>query len=209
MSFHQLPSGYKLVKTIDMKKDRNLGVLLNIVASIGFVVVLALAYLIKPFPYGTDLQIHHFFVIVGGLVVYIVAHELVHALFMRLFIKQRVNFGIHIWAAYAGVKDGYFTKREYFVIGLAPVTLLGLLLTGLLIYVTNSTLVASNWYWPLIMIQGQNIVGAIGDYFVVYHLLRAKPEVLVNDDGMSMRFYEQNSDEQSSVKSTRDDTDFI
>ncbi len=86
MSFKQLLAKYNLTRADDLKGDWNLGRLLNISAMLlGFLIVVV-GYFIKLFSDGIDFQVRHFFVLIGGLGVSILLHELIHALFMRLFL---------------------------------------------------------------------------------------------------------------------------
>lgn len=190
MSKNLLPPEYQLAREIDLKANHRLAVFLNILSAVIFIIILGLGFLLKPIPYGMDLEPYHFVSIIGGLFLYIFLHEAVHALFMRIFAKEPINFGFHVWAAYAGMKRGYFSRPEYMVIALAPITILGLILTLLLICITSVSGPVNNWYWPILVIQAQNIAGSIGDYYVSIILTKMNRRVLVNDDGMSMRYYE-------------------
>jgi hypothetical protein len=183
MSVHELPENYILAKSIDLKSDRSLTTFLNVIGTVIFLAVIGTGFLLHPFPEGFSFDIYDLLVLVGGLALYVILHELLHALFMWIFLKEKLNFGFQVKAAYAGMKKGYFSKREYFIIALAPVLLLGIGIF-LLSYFLDVT-----WFWPLQIIQGQNLAGAVGDYYVIVLLMKMPRTAYINDVGMAMRYY--------------------
>ena len=50
------------------------------------------------------------------------------------------------------------------------------------------------WFLAAYFIQAMNLSGAAGGLYVVYLCLRAPAGLLVNDDGVSMRFYLKKED---------------
>lgn len=199
MGLTDLPVNYRLAREIDMRKDKKMAFWLNIAGTAVFLVLCVIGYFIHPIA-ASDIQqpFMQAVALIGGLFVYIILHELTHALFMRIFIHEHVNFGFHVYAAYAGMKNGYFRRHEYVVVALAPVILLGCLLVLL-------TFLFPAWFWVLFIIQGQNVAGAVGDYFVIYLLSRTPKDTLVNDDGMSMRYYVIDTSKPIYEKSSDDD----
>ncbi len=183
MAFNHLPENYHLTREIDMRKDKRIAFWLNLVGTLVFLATGVVGYFIHPVTDWMSFDLYQVLALVLGLFIYIILHELIHAFFMRLFCKAKVNFGFHTYAAFAGMKQGYFTKAEYIIIALAPVVLLGAALVCLNIFLPES------WFWAFFIIQGQNIAGAVGDYFVIILLLKTPRKTLVNDDGMSMRYY--------------------
>ena len=184
MGVTKLPSNYRLAREIDMRKDKKMAFWLNVAGTVLFFALCVVGYFIHPIDSTFDFKFIYIIVVIAGLLAYIILHELTHALFMRIFIHNRVNFGFHVYAAYAGMRDGYFRRLEYIIIALAPVVILGIAL-GLLNF-----FLPSGWFWTIFIIQGQNIAGAVGDYYVIYLLTKTSSKTLINDDGMSMRYYE-------------------
>ena len=189
MNFIPEPSDSQLVFQLDLKKERTLGRYLNIVGTLIFIAVIAVGYLIKPFPYGADFTLIHVIGILALFVVYVVVHELVHALAMLFFSRQRLRFGIHGYFAYAGMPEAYFSKRQYVLVALAPSALLGALLIAIAVLIAIGNPSFGSWYWVTLIIMGQNFGGSIGDYYVVNRLSKFPAPVFINDDGMRMRFY--------------------
>jgi len=189
MNFVPEPSDSQLVFHLDLKKERTLGRYLNIVGTLIFILVMAIGYIILPFPYGADFSFIHVIGIVAGFLGYVVIHELVHALAMLMFSNKRLRFGVHGYFAYAGMPEAYFSKRQYVLIALAPSALLGAILISIAAIIATGNPLFGSWYWVTLIIMGQNFGGSIGDYYVVNRLAKFKAPVFINDDGMRMRFY--------------------
>lgn len=193
MSYNALPTNYSEVARIDMKTNRRLAINLNLASIVIFLLVVVISHFIKPIPYGLKMGPLQLGAMIILPILYLILHELIHALFMRIFVKGRLVLGMTIWAAFAGMPSGYFSKKNYIIIALAPVVIsLFVISIGLIIITTPIDDNLNAWYWPLIFVQAMNIGGSIGDYYVVAKVLKMSRHVLTNDDGMSMRFYEPN-----------------
>lgn len=186
MSCTELPLEYVEYKNIDLMKDKKLFWFVN-----GLSLALALAMFIPALiMVGFDVEnlelgqyLIKLAVVVVGMVVYIILHELVHGVFFKLFCKgAKLNFGLTKTAAYCG-SNSYYTKAQYIVIGLAPVVIWGAVLLILNLFLPFG------WFWPVYIIQLMNISGAAGDFTVTVMLLKAPKEVLVYDSGSAMIFY--------------------
>lgn len=183
----RVPDGFVAVREIDLEKNKKVFVLLNVASLVLALVVLVPALMIRGFEFsfsadeagGVALQ---FFSVAVGLVAYMVLHELVHGVCIRLIASVKPKYGFKGWAAYAGAPDTYFTKGEYIIVALAPVVVWGVVLLVL-------NLLLPQWFWPIYLIQTINISGAVGDFYVTALSLRLPKELLVNDDGVTMRFY--------------------
>ena len=46
-----------------------------------------------------------------------------------------------------------------------------------------------SWFWIVYLIEVLNLSGSAGDLYVFYWMIRLPNDLLINDDGMSMRFY--------------------
>ena len=114
-----------------------------------------------------------------GIFVYIVGHEAVHGALMWLFSHQKPKFGISLQYAYAG-SDYRFPKKQYLIIAIAPLLVWGIVLLLL------ALLLPSGWFWPVWIIQVQNVSGAAGDLFMFFHILRKPDQVLIQDSGTAM-----------------------
>ena len=124
-------------------------------------------------------------VLILGIALYLILHELTHGIVMKLFGTKKIKYGFTGDFAYAG-SDDYYAKTPYIIIALAPVILWGIVL--LLLCFT----VPYNWLWIVCLIQTINIYGAGGDFYVTFKFLRLPKDILVRDFGTSMTVYSKN-----------------
>ncbi len=180
-----LPEEYRLLREIDLQKNKKLAVLVNVGALVIALPLFLLGLWLQP-PFRDGeliLSLPALLVALFGMVAYLFLHEWVHGIFIRHYCGKKAEYGFTGLYAFAGRKDAYFAKRPYLVISLAPVVLWG---AALLIL---NLLCGPAWFWTAYLIQIINLSGAAGDLYVTALLLRMPAGVLVNDDGVSMRFY--------------------
>lgn len=183
-----LPEGYIEAEKIDLVKNRKQMLLVNGLAILLTVLLIAVGMFIQPVDQLFDLEHHPFktalkcLVIAVGIFAYIAGHEAVHGVFMWHYSRIKPNFGFSFTYAYAG-SECYFAKNAYLAIALAPVTIWAVLL-GVL-----NALVPADWFWVVWAIQLMNISGAAGDFYVFFRMLRAPETVLVQDTGTAMTVY--------------------
>ena len=125
-----------------------------------------------------------FGILLAAIVVYMVLHELVHGIAMRLCGTKKIKYGFTGMYAFAGSED-YYYKKPYIFIALAPVVLWGVVLAII------TPLVPEQWFWVVYMIQVTNISGAAGDLFVTVKFSRFSDSILVKDYGVGMSVYDQ------------------
>ena len=123
-----------------------------------------------------------FIILMVLIVVYMVLHELVHGVTMKLFGTKKVKYGFTGLYAFAG-SDDYYDKKSYIIIALAPVVI-----WGIVIAVVNA-LVSPEWFWVIYFIQISNISGAAGDIYVTAKFSRLPKDILVKDVGVGMTVY--------------------
>lgn len=185
---HLLP-GYDLYEVIDLAEDRKMMLRINISGMAVMAAMLICGFVWHPqmnacFEQGFPGILLAFAVMIAGYVAYIVLHEWVHGVFIRLLSGEKAQFGLQLSKGYAFAKSDYFFgKAAYVVIALAPVVIWGLVLNVLL------GTVPPQWYLPVYFIQAMNIGGAVGDYYVTWRILRMPKGVLVIDSGTSMKFF--------------------
>ena len=115
-------------------------------------------------------------------VAYIVLHEVVHGVAMKICGTKKVRYGFTGLYAFAGSED-YYGKKAYIFIALAPVVLWGTVLAVVNFFVPTE------WFWVIYIIQITNISGAAGDYFVTAKFSRFPKDILVRDCGVGMTVY--------------------
>jgi len=183
-----LPIGYEEFYSVDLQNDKKMAFLINF-----FVVVIALifgipAHFAVPIStlFSMDDGISNYFIRFLALAVlsvaYIILHELVHGLAMKLCGTKKIKFGFTGMYAFAG-SDDYYYKKPYIFIALAPVVLWGIVLAVVNIFVPTS------WFWVVYFIQLFNLSGAAGDLFVTFRFLRFPKDILIKDYGVKMIVY--------------------
>lgn len=188
----ELPESYLPIMHLDLQHDRKQAIIVNVIALIIAAAMIAAGIPIVPIWTLFDMSagfgpyLARFGVLIGGMVVYLILHELVHGVFMRHFSKMRPHYGFTGMYAYAG-SEAYFDKFSYIIIALAPIVIL-----GIVIAVVNS-LVSEAWFWVVYIIQIANISGAAGDLYVTARFQRLPKDIFVQDTGVTMTVYSAQS----------------
>jgi hypothetical protein len=188
-----LPEGYVQSGEINLKKNKRLAIALNIsalfIGVIIFIVLSSFAALIRPGLMNTS-----GIITVGGMVALIVAvvllmtiHELIHGFFFWVFTRNKPVFAIRLFYAYAGAPDWYIPTRQFMIIALGPLVIIGVM--GMLLML----LVPESWVLMIAIMVALNTGGSIGDLLVFTRLIKLSPTSLANDTGDVMSFYERPS----------------
>lgn len=183
----KLPQNYDLLETIDLKSDKKSNALVQAISIVLYVLLFIGGYFTKDLTFFAYLHfkyiIFNVLIAVIGSIVYIVLHELTHALFIKIFApKSKVKFGFTAGMAYAG-SDECFKKLPYLVIALAPLVIWTLLL------LIPCLLVPTVYFWGVYFVQMLNVAGAAGDLYVTIKILKAPKNCLIIDNGVSMEVY--------------------
>lgn len=183
-----LPVGYREIYSVDLQKDKKPAVLVKVLAIIIAVVLFLPANRYIPlttlFNIGVSESLYfaRLGVIVGGIIFYMILHELVHGLAMKIFGTKKVKYGFTGMYAYAG-SDDYYDKKSYIIIALAPIVVWGIVLAII------NVLVPYEWFWVVYLIQLINLSGAAGDLFVTVRFSKMPKDILVRDYGVGMTVY--------------------
>ena len=184
----QLPDGYREIYAIDLQKNKKLAFWINALAILIGVVLAVPMHFVVPFSTLFDMSrgygayFARFGVMLAAMIAYMVLHELVHGIAMKLCGTKRVKYGYTGLYAFAGSED-YYDKAAYIFIALAPVVLWGAVLFVLMLTVPTS------WFWVVYIVQISNLSGAAGDFFVTLRFSRFPKDILVRDSGVSMCVY--------------------
>jgi len=185
----KLPNKYVLDYELDIIKDKKLLIKLNIYSFVLFALVMSIYLLIIKFT-DKSLSLQELgnaslkmliFILLS--ILYIFAHEIVHAIVYKFYTKEKVKFGFHGMAASASVPGVYFYKKPYLTIGLAPFIVFTILFIVPIFFLNGVDLLL------LFLLIGTHIGGCIGDFFVSFKLLKYPDNTLIEDMGPSMRFY--------------------
>lgn len=191
-STNTLPEGYEKIYSVDLQKNKKMLFGIN-----GLALLITVAMIVPVCFYipmitlfdmekGILLYILRFAVLLLGGVVYIILHELVHGIAMKLCGTKKIKYGFTGMYAFAG-SDDYYSKKPYIFIALAPVVLWGIVLFVINLFVPN------DWFWVVYFIQIGNISGAAGDFFVTFKFSRMPSDILVKDYGVGMEVYSLHS----------------
>lgn len=183
----KLPQNYDLLETIDLKGDKKSNALVQAISIVLYVLLFIGGYFTKDLTFFAYLHfkyiIFNVLIAVIGSIVYIVLHELTHALFIKIFApKSKVKFGFTAGMAFAA-SDECFKKLPYLVIALAPLVIWTLLL------LIPCLLVPTIYFWGVYFVQMLNVAGAAGDLYVTIKILKAPKNCLIIDNGVSMEVY--------------------
>ncbi|MBQ8029816.1 MAG: DUF3267 domain-containing protein [Clostridia bacterium] len=183
-----LPNGYEEIFSVNLQKDKKVALLINTFAIILTIImavpmhfhvsVLTLFSMEK----GLGSYSIRFIALLLLIVAYMILHEFVHAIAMKLFGTKKVNFGFTGLYAFAG-SDDYYNKRSYIIIALAPVVIWGIIL-GII-----NAFVPEDWFWVIYFIQISNISGAAGDIYVTAKFSKFPKDILIKDSGVGMTVY--------------------
>ena len=183
-----LPDGYSEMFSVNLQKDKKTALLINIMALIIAAVFGVPMHFYVPFTTLFDMQnglknyIIRFACLLGLLVVYMILHELVHGITMKIAGTKKVKYGFTGLYAFAG-SDDYYDKTTYIIIALAPIVVLGAVLAVI------NAFVPENWFWVVYFIQLSNISGAAGDLYVSFKFMKLPKDILVKDSGVGMTVY--------------------
>ena len=188
----QMPEGYKLGKIIDLENNRKQLILVNacavlvavaLIAPMLFLVPIQGLFKLNSFGFGGFVVYAlRFATLLVGSVLYVILHELTHALFMKIFGAKRVKIGFNFIYAYAESRSEYFRKWPYIVIALAPVVIFFIIFALICPFIYNTP-----WFWVVYLWQVQNLSGAIGDIIVSLMLLNKPKNSYIQDKGTNMR----------------------
>jgi hypothetical protein len=184
--YKELPVGYKEIKVIDAKDVKTI-VIMNIVAVLLYIASILPFFLLRPlnlsFENLKELQIA-LIVLMFGMLIYIILHELVHGFWYKVLTKEKLTFGLTLTVAFCGVPNIYVSKKTALFAITGPFILFSVILLPILIIMPTNLI-----YCALVMIFGLHISGCVGDLYGMFYLLSQKGNILMNDTGPKQTFY--------------------
>ncbi|MBQ3005815.1 MAG: DUF3267 domain-containing protein [Clostridia bacterium] len=187
-SFNSLPEGYSEIYSVDLKKNKKLSLFVNAAALIIAVGMVIPMHFYVPITTIIDMEkglgayCIRFASLLVLMVLYIVLHEVVHGISMKICGTKKIKYGFTGVYAFAG-SDDYYDKKSYIFIALAPIVLWGIVLAVVNFFVPVE------WFWVVYFLQIVNISGAAGDLFVTVKFSRLPSDILVQDYGVGMKVY--------------------
>jgi hypothetical protein len=178
-------AGYKIIQQVDLKRNQTLFNVLSFLGSLIFIVVIGLGLMMLPEGDLATIDGWLLLIIFLGLSIYVIVHEAIHVISMKLFSKEKIIVGFNWRHAFAGMNNAVFTRHQYTFIALAPSISLGIILFIAMLNFNSQLSV----FAFLLFIIAQNFAGSTGDFYVVYVLSQIQGHVLVHDDGLVMSYY--------------------
>jgi hypothetical protein len=192
-STQTLPEGYAQSGEINLKKNKRLAIALNIVSFFvavpSFFLLSSFAVLVRPGLMNTSgiITAGGAAVVVGLVVMLMTIHELIHGFSFWVFTRSRPVFALRLFYAYAGAPDWYIPTRQFALVAVGPLVIIGAV--GLLLML----LVPESWVLFIAFVVAMNTGGSMGDLLVLTRLLKLSPTCLANDTGDVVTFYEHPS----------------
>lgn len=187
-ALNHLPVNYREIFSVNLQTDKKMATWLSIVSLlIGIIMVVPMSFYIPistlfDFSQGMVAYIVRFVVLIISIILYMVLHEAVHGIAMKICGTKKVKYGFTGMYAYAG-SDDFYDKKSYIFIALAPVVLWGIVLLVINPFVPKS------WFWVVYSIQIINFSGAVGDFYVTAKFSKMPEDILVSDCGVGMKVY--------------------
>lgn len=183
-----LPEGYKEIYSVDLQKNKKMALFVNVLAVVIAVILVVPMQFLVPISTLFDMEDGllqysiRFFALIVLMIVYMVLHELVHGVAMKLCGTKKVKYGFTGLYAFAG-SDDYYGKKSYIFIALAPVVLWGIVIALI------NPFVPVEWFWVVYILQIINLSGAAGDLFVTVKFSRFPKDILIKDHGVGMTVF--------------------
>ena len=183
-----LPEGYREIYSVDLQKNKKMAIFVNLLAVVIAVILVLPMLFVVPISTlfsmedGMKSYFVRFFALLILTIVYMVLHELVHGISMKICGTKKVKYGFTGMYAFAGSKD-YYDKKSYIFIALAPVVLWGIVLAVI------NPFVPAEWFWVIYLIQIMNLSGAAGDLFVTVKFSQLPSDILIQDYGVGMKVF--------------------
>lgn len=193
-SYTTLPEGYREIYALDMHEDKKLAVWVNLL-SLAIAAVFAVPMLFVV-PWWATFDVTDgmtgywikFAAMLGLTLLYLVLHELVHGIAMRICGTKKIRYGFKGVYAFAA-SDDHYRKKPYIFIALAPVVLWGIVLAIV------TPFVPASWFWVVYFVQLMNLSGAAGDLYVTVRFSRMPRDILIRDSGVGMVVYAKETEQ--------------
>lgn len=171
---------YVLSQTYDLKGKKE-----NTVIQVIFIVIFAFMALIYLLLDKERSNIKGYLIavlVIVALVTYMALHELTHGITIQLLSKTKSRYRISFPFLTTG-SNARLNKRDFILVCLMPSLVFGVLLSGLLVWISN------DYFIILYVVLSLNFAGSSGDYYQVYLALKTKGHALFKDNGEKTEIY--------------------
>ncbi len=185
--------GYSQSSEINLKKNKRLAIILNVVALFGAVLSLFLlasfAALVRIGFVNTSGTITAgvVAVVLGLVLVLLTIHGLIHGFFFWVFTRSKPVFAVRLSYAYASAPDWYIPARQFTLAAVGPLVIIDAV--GLLLMLLGP----ESWVMSVAFVVAFNTGGSMGDLVVLTRLSKLSSTCLANDAGDVVTFYEPRS----------------
>lgn len=188
----ELPENYEEIYHINAK-DSKTGLFLYIWALILTAIAAGITFPIylctKEFSFKIDFFTCLYFLgFAVIMVLYLIAHELVHGISYKILTNQKLSFGISWSCAYCGVPKIYVYRKASMIALIMPFAVFSVLFIGLLVwfYFLNGLL-----YLLMALMFSLHFGGCVGDLYMFYlYLFKYKDSsILMRDTGPEQFIY--------------------
>lgn len=181
-----LPEGYVPVYTLDAA-DKRVGLRLNAAALVVMALVAAIGWWgIRPTELAAHYSLWHSLLLIGGMLLYLVLHELLHGAAYKLLTRRRLTFGMTATVAFCGVPDIYVYRRTALIALLTPFAVF------IPVFLLPACLCAQAWdRFGCVVLLAIHLGGCVGDLYDagLYWLRFRRPDTLMQDTGPKQTFY--------------------
>lgn len=190
--YKDLPENYKEVFHIDAK-SKKVGFVFTVVSLVITVASLLVIGLLTDLSSIADAVkegsiLIPYLVLLAGLFLYIVLHELVHGAAYKALTHQKLTFGMTLTVAFCGVPDIYTSRKTALIALTAPLVVFSIVFLALMACFRTSNPVYFAIFSILFSIH---LGGCVGDIYVTILLMTKyrNPELLMRDTGPAQTLY--------------------
>lgn len=189
--YETLPEGYTEIYHIDAK-DKKTGLVFNLAAFGIMIAVIAVAVAVIIIGVGAERSFEFLgfplLVMVAGMILYVVLHELLHGVAYKALTGRRLTFGMSWSCAFCGVPDIYVSRRTALVALVTPFAVFTLVLIPLAAVLYFISL---SYFFSVAMILAMHLGGCIGDLYMLCLLLFKFKDrtLLMKDTGPEQYIY--------------------
>lgn len=193
--YEALPENYEKVFEINAKNKKT-AIIFNLISLAVTVIAAVIAFLTKDILSDAEIittkDLIEFAIkmicFAVSMLVYIIAHELLHGIAYKVMTKHKLKFGISLSCAFCGVPDVFVNKKTALIAVSAPLVVFGLIfgaLTAVFWFVDGLLYILS------FLLLGLHLGGCCGDIYLIYILLFKYNDesLLINDSGPKQTIY--------------------
>lgn len=182
----KLPSGYEPALRVNAAEKKT-AALMTLACLVITAAVIAFAFvIIKPTGFLENFRLSSYLLLCGGMLGYVVLHEIVHGIAYKIMTKRKLKFGITLTAAYCGVPDIYVYRKT------ALISLLSPFVVFTVIFLLAALLLENEWdkLYAMILLA-LHLGGCVGDLYDTFlYLFKFRDDsVLMRDTGPEQTFY--------------------